>query len=158
VSRIVYLLFFLIVAISCASKQNTVEKETIIPKKPQILFLNYTIYKDKSGEKSIRLINKIKTEGRLKTKNKDLEKTTIGDIEYHILDGNSQVLEKISLKNPLLKTLEFINDFGKFEKRIIDLDSSQFTIRLQLDPKAKYISISELTKMKLRKHITSKIN
>ena len=60
-------------------------------------------------------------------------------------------------QNPLKKIIEYINDLGNFEKKIFDLDSAQFSIRLQLQSNVKYIKISELTKTGPKIHITTEL-
>ena len=75
-----------------------------------------------------------------------------------VFNSTFNEIEKNSIKNPLIKIVEFINDLGNFEKKIIALDSAQFSLKLQLPPKAKHIVISELTHNGTKKHITTKIN
>lgn len=148
----------LLCLVSCASKQQVIAKEpeVVIPQK--IIFINYLLVKNAQDEKSITLINQIKAEGKLKGKPEKVENPSFGDLEYIFLDKDFKEIEKHALKNPLKKTVEYINDFGKFEKRVLDLDSVQFSIRMQLHPKAKYIVITELTTTKQKKHITTKID
>ncbi|MDO6597833.1 hypothetical protein Q4512_12985 [Oceanihabitans sp. 2_MG-2023] len=152
-----------IVVFSCASKKqimpetDSINKETITSVQNKILFLNYQIVKNEKEKKSITLINQINTKGKLKGKSVEIENTTYGDLEYAILDAELNILEKHVLKNPLKKTVEFINDFGNFEKKVLDLDTVQFHIRLQLPAKAKHIAISEFTNTKPIQHITTKI-
>ena len=152
------LLFILFVVMSCASRQQVSSEESKISPKPQLLFLNYSISKNADDEKTIVLINQIITDGKLKSKTKSEEKTSPEDLECLILDKDFNELEKIIIKNPLLKIVEFVNDLGNFEKRILDLDSVQFSLRLQLQPKAKHIIINELTPTGVKKHSTTKIN
>ncbi|MFD2823076.1 hypothetical protein ACFS5M_05310 [Lacinutrix iliipiscaria] len=157
-TKITTLLFILFVVMSCASKQQVSSEDLKVISKPQLLFLNYSISKNASDEKTIVLMNQIITDGKLKNKSKTEEKTSIEDLECLILDKDFNELEKISIQNPLLKIVEFVNDLGNFEKRILDLDSAQFSIRLQLKPKAKHIVINELTPLGVKRHITTKIN
>ncbi len=150
--------------LSCASKKQATPKsaitkeETISISKPQIIFLNYLLVKNAQGEKSITLINQIKTEGKLKGKPKNIANTSSGDLEYILLDKDYNSIEKHALKNPLKKTVEFVNDFGNFEKRTLDLDRVEFTIRIQLPPEAKHMKIIELTNASSKEHIITKID
>ncbi|MBQ0788342.1 MAG: hypothetical protein KBT69_12625 [Oceanihabitans sp.] len=148
----------LIFVFSCTINKQViaVEPEVVIP--PKIIFLNYVLVKNARDEKSITLINQIKTEGKLKGKPESIENTNPGDLEYILLDKNFNAIEKHALKNPLKKTVEFVNDFGNFEKRIVDLDRVEFTLRIQLQPEAKHIVISEITNTTYIKHSTTKID
>ena len=151
------LLLLLFVVLSCASKQQIISEESKIIPKPKLLFLNYQISKTTDNKKTIVLINQKTIDGKLKNKTKTELKTSLGDLEYIILDNDFNEIGKNSIKNPLVKIVEFINDLGNFEKRIIDLDSAQFSMRLQLPLNAKYIVISELTQTGTKKHITTEI-
>lgn len=157
-------LIILLSIISCASKKEvTIEnfiakKETTQISKHKILFLNYLLVKNKQNIKSVSLINQIKAEGKLKGKQENIINPSIGDLEYSFLDTNKKLIEKHVLRNPLTKTVEFVNDFGNFEKRVLDLDSVQFSIRTQLPPEAIYFVITELTNAEPIKHITTKID
>ena len=55
------------------------------------------------------------------------------------------------------KIMEYINDLGNFEKKVFDLDSAQFSIRLQLQYDVKYIKISELTTKGQKELITTEL-
>lgn len=79
--------------------------------------MNYEIVK-LNDEKNISLINQITADGRLKGKMTSKNNTSIGDLECIVLDKDLNQLEKHSIRNPLKKTVEFINDSGNFEKNI----------------------------------------
>jgi hypothetical protein len=151
------LLLSIILVMSCASKQQIIENDIEIEQYPKLLFLNYTINKGENGEKTIALINQKTTDGKLKNKSEKKEKTSFGDLECITLDKDLNQIGLHAIKNPLKKIVEYINDFGNFEKKILDLDSAQFSIRLQLQSKVKYVRISELTKEGTKKHITTEI-
>lgn len=161
--QILYLIFVLSI-ISCASKKQVtaenilVKEETKSIPKSEIIFLNYVLVKNAQDEKSITLINQIKTEGKLKGKPENIVNTNPGDLEYILLDKDFNTIEKYALKNPLIKTVEFVNDFGNFEKRTLDLDRVEFTIRIQLPPEAKHMKIIELTNAIPKERIITKID
>ena len=156
--NISFFLAILFIISSCASKQQITSEETQIIPKPKLLFLNYKISKPTNEEKTIVLINQLVTDGKLKNKSTVEGKLSLGDLEYTLLDADFNEIEKNSIKNPLIKIVEFINDLGNFEKKIIALDSAQFSLKLQLPSKAKHIVISELTNNSIKKYITTKIN
>ena len=154
--RIAYLLTLLIGLLSCASKQHIVTEEEPIITQPKLLFLNFEIVK-LNDTKNVSLINQITTDGKLKRHTNEETKGDIGDLEYLILDKDLNQLEKQYIKNPLKKVIEFINDSGNFEKKILDLDSTQFSIKLQLQPKVKYIVINEIKPSGIKQLDTVKI-
>ncbi len=143
---------------SCATNKQVIAVEAEVAIPPKIIFLNYVLVKNAQDEKSITLINQIKTEGKLKGKPENIVNTNPGDLEYILLDKDFNAIEKYALKNPLIKTVEFVNDFGNFEKRTLDLDRVEFTIRLQLHPEAKHMKIIELTNAIPKEHIITKID
>ncbi|WP_458627568.1 hypothetical protein [Winogradskyella sp. PC D3.3] len=141
--------------LSCISKQKGLTEAVPVKTHPKLLFLNYTINR-MNTETMISLINQIQADGKLKIK--PIEKhNSIGDLEYHILDKDFTLLEEYSIKDPLKKTVEFINDSGNLEKKILDLDSAQFSIKLQLPPKANYIVINEIKASGIKQLDTVKI-
>ncbi|WP_179319232.1 hypothetical protein [Winogradskyella helgolandensis] len=142
--------------LSCIGKKSIIAEEKQIETQPKLLFLNYKIEKLEE-KKTISLINQIKTDGKLKETVLSRNNTTIADLECIILDEDLIVLDTYSIKNPLKKTVEFINDSGEFEKKILDLDNVQFSLKLQLRPKSKYVVINEITDSEIIKHITTKI-
>lgn len=154
VSIVIVLLFSFL---SCASNQKAISEEPTVNTPPKLLFLNYELSKSTNGEKKINLLNQITAEGRLKEKPTIVENTQPGDLQYFILDKDLKEIDTQYIKNPLIKTFEFINDHGEFEKKTIDLDTVQFHIRLQLQPQTKYIVFKELTENKPKTHITTKI-
>ena len=151
------LFLLMILVIACASKQQVLENEAETEQQPKLLFLNYTISKSDNDKKTISLINQKITDGALKKTTKPNYKTSFGDLECITLDKNLNQIEAHSIKNPLTKIVEYINDLGNFEKKLIELDSAQFSIRLQLDSKVKYLRISELTQEGSKKHITTEL-
>ena len=131
--------------VSCASKQTMLLEQTKITSPPKLLFLNYNITKNSDGKKAIQFINKIITDGKLKTiANSNYEKN-YGDLECAELDENLNTIERIHIKDPLVKIFEYVNDFDTFETKMIEVDSSQFSVRLQLHENTKFIAINEIT-------------
>src|SRR5690606_6958915 len=132
---------------SCASKKNKVANETDIETlPPKIVFLNYTISKDSNGKKHIRFINKIITDGKLKNNSDDYPKTgAVGDLKCSQLNKDSLAIKTVIIKNPLSKTIEYLNDSLIFESKKMDLNRAPLSLRLPLYDQTKYISIAEIT-------------
>ena len=122
-----------------ANDKNTFES-------PGIIFLNYSIVKDTiQQEYKIRLINKIITEGNIKGENIILKSPEIDDLEYIVLNKESQVLMRNYIANPLIKTVEYVANNGQLTKKEIQLDSTQFSLRIPLEKTAKFISMERFT-------------
>ena len=138
--------------VSCGSHQNVLPKPIPTLSNPKLIFLNYKILNDDSGEKKISLINKIKTDGKLKAQPvNNSENDVPGDLLCLQLDKNSRLLARQVIKNPLVKTFEYIGDTNTFEKKTVTLDSCEFSIRMQLHPNTKSISIEEVGARKKNK-------
>ena len=129
---------------SCGSHKNMATQESSIESSPKIIFLNYNIKKTADDKRSIKFINKIVTDGKLK-KTDVLEDGIIGDLVCTQLDKNSNTLQRFIIKNPLVKNIEYIDESNSFQNKKIDLDSAQFSLRLQLRPNTKYIAISNFS-------------
>lgn len=130
---------------SCGSKKNTTAAFISQSDSSNIIFLNYSISKDENGKKNVEFINKIIADGKLKqNSNKFLKEGNIGDLKCAQLDNKSKEITSVVIKNPLLKTIEFVNDSLEFEKKAVTLNNAPFSLRLQLNSKTKSISISEI--------------
>jgi hypothetical protein len=60
------------------------------------------------------------------------------------LEKDHKPLETLIIKNPLEKVVEFVNDSGDLEKRMIDIDKTDFTFRMPFPDKAEYVHIQLL--------------
>ncbi|WP_034043436.1 hypothetical protein [Wocania ichthyoenteri] len=138
-------LFTFAIINSCASKQNSIQNSTIEELNPKLLFLNYTISVSNTGKKKIRFINKKIADGKLKSNSsKYINTGSINDLKCIQLDEKSKEIESIIIKNPLVKTVEFVNDSLIFEKKVLNLNSTPLSLRIQLNSKTKSIVISEI--------------
>ena len=156
--KTIYFIAFLMVA--CASQKNIEPKPISQELHPKLLFLNYIISKDETG-KSITLVNNIITDGKLKSNgNKYLKKGTIDDLKCSQLNSDSIEISHVYLKNPLFKTIEYINDSLIFENKYLELDRAALSIKLQLENTTKFIMISEIidTLQHTKPLITTKLN
>lgn len=127
------LLFGMMPLLSCKAQAQPAPSVEKTDSKPQLVFLNYTITKDVNGNLETRFINKIIADGRLKDNSHKKELNKVGDIECIQYDKNNLVIERSYISNPLKPIVEYVNDDGDLEKRQLDLDSAQFSIKLQLD-------------------------
>lgn len=137
-------ILFLAILFSCVTKKTAIPEVVIEDTNPKLIFLNYTISKDENGGKRIQFIDKIVTNGRLKTSGAYHRKAAIGDLKCTQIDNKSTEIQSITIENPLSKIIEYVNDSLIFEKRKIDLNKAPLSLRLQLNSKTKYITISEI--------------
>ena len=142
-NRIIIFVLLVINAWSCGGAKTAYELDPEPEVSPKILFLNYVIKTEDDGNKRIRLINQITAEGQLKDASKKNKNGRPGDLICSVQNHEKQEIDFFVIENPLKLTVEFINDLGNFEKKLIELDSSQFSIRMQLHPQTRNIRISE---------------
>ena len=144
--HIFLLLSLVVLQISCTSKKNLVTNETVIEEvSPKLIFLNYTISKDKNGVKNIQFINKIITDGKLKNNTERyLKMGTMGDLKCSQLDKDSIEIKTVMIQNPLSKIMEYMNDSLIFENKKMALNSAPLSLRLQLSSKTKMVVVSEI--------------
>lgn len=149
----------LIVLFSCGSYKKDTFEPPFIGEHPKIIFLNYTIKRHTNDSKTIRLIHKIEADGKLKN-HKPKNTSNTGDLRCDQIDKNGIVLQSSIIKNPLIKTIEYIDHSKKFKTDRIELDNTSFSLRLQLYPKTKYISITAINSLKenTKPLIKTKIN
>ena len=126
-------------------KQITSTNTKNIEAEPKLIFLNYTIKKASNDTRTISLINKITTDGELKIRSSNHnEVTEVGDLKWNQLDKNSNIVQSEIIKNPLVKTFEYVNDSKSLQMKKVELDSAQISLKLKLEPKAKYITITHI--------------
>jgi hypothetical protein len=111
---------------------------------PKIIFLNYSVKKDKSnGEIEIFLINKIITEGKLKINNTGLDIPKPGDLKCITLDNHMNPVDSIMIPDPLNITVESVDENNELFKKEIAKDSAQFSIRLQMTENVSSVGIKK---------------
>ena len=131
--------------LSCATKKDIPKSEPVVELNPKLIFLNYTLTEDANGNKTVAFISKTVTDGKARNLgNKYIKTGSIGDLKCSQLDENAQNLRSVFIKNPLNKTIEYINDSLQFESKSLKLKKTPFTLRLQLHPEAESIVIAEV--------------
>lgn len=153
----VYLyIIYLPLLFSCSSYQNSTLKNTAINNqtiKSRILFVNYSIQKGYNASLKVELIDKLIVEGNLKSRSLQSQPISSDDLWCVQLDANSKHLDTIRINNPLIKDIEYVDSEGMLGKKQIQLDSTSMSLRFQLKPQTKYISIqknnNKLSKIKL---------
>ena len=83
------LVFILLFIFSCAAKKEIPKTESIVEVNPKLIFLNYTIFEDAKGVKSVHFINKAVVDGKPRnSSNKYIKTGHIGDLKCSQLDKN----------------------------------------------------------------------
>ena len=138
-------LTILLLCFGCSSKKNVVDERIDEDFPTKLIFLNYSISKDENDKKTIQFTNKIIAEGKLKNNSNNYLKTgSIGDLKCSQLDKDSLEIAAVIIKNPLSKTIEFVNDSLIFENKKIDLHKASFSLRLQLHSQTVFIAVKEI--------------
>ena len=172
-SFIVSISLFLVCACSVklrksVSSKNSIDDRRVVVKSDsnmvaasnsQIIFLNYKVTKNINGEIEIDLINKIVKSGKLKNEIRENDNYVSGDLKFIELDGNSMPINSFHIPNPLRKRVEYVNKSRELESKLLELDSTVISVRIQLNPNSKFITIDEVDDLgkKTSKLIITKI-
>ncbi len=134
-------LIMISILISCNPPRNTYSSDQVETRStPKILFLNYQISRDSTSETfDAQLISMMIVEGSIKEDQSPNTQAEKGDLELLVLDSNQQIMTHHHIPNPLDKSVEYVNNTGQFERQMIHLDSTQFSIRLQVESSASSI-------------------
>ena len=127
---------------SCSSAKQSLPNEEDAPSKPQLIFLNYILTQDENGL-NLELYNHMVTDGKLKKETEDFS-TNDGDLFFAQLNNKGAILKSTALKNPLIKTIEYVDESGRMNKKIMDLNEAKFSLRLQLHPEATHIKVQSI--------------
>ncbi len=126
--------------ISCNVSKNSsapAPSETDTKKSPKIFFLDYQITRDSLHTTyNARLMNMIITNGTIKDDRTAPIHPGADDLEIMVLDKDQQIMTHRYISNPLDRSVEYVNDAGELGKKMIHLDSAQFSVRLPLEPGA----------------------
>lgn len=130
--------------VGCTSlKTHTTDNTTddvSITSTPKIIFINYKVSKKIDETIKVDLINKIIAEGSLKM-NDQKENNNDNNFTCTQIDKNLLPIDSLYISNPLIKNIEFITSSGLLDKKRIELDSTEFSIRMQLNSRTKFITL-----------------
>lgn len=100
-----------------------------------ILFIQLMVSGEQVGEpQQIELIDATIRDGRIKQSGPTEHLDPSCQIITQIMDCEGTLRQEESFPNPLLKNIEFVNDNGRFERKIISLDVEEMFLRLQVLP------------------------
>ncbi|WP_445731539.1 hypothetical protein [Mariniflexile sp.] len=139
------MLSIILTMLFACNSTKTINIETVNEESPpKLVFLNYTISKGDNGKKNIQFINKKITDGKQKSNNNYVEIGGIGDLKCIQLDKDSTKITSVTIKDPLSRRIEFVNDSLIFENKKVELSKTSFSLRLQLHSQTKFIAIKEI--------------
>lgn len=139
--------FVLMLVVSCkvtSKVTDTAPTNEVEFSSPKIAFITCVIVNDTiKHEYRIRLVSKIIADGNVKEREVKPFLPKTNDLEYAVLNASSKALTRTYFANPLNRTVEFVDNIGQLAKKEISLDSTQFSLRIPLDPKAKFVSFEK---------------
>jgi len=139
------LVILLSILAACTPLRNasrSESQESLAPAASRILFLNYQLSRDDtSNSYDARLINMIIKDGSLKEDRPGRNQAKKDDLEVLVLDKNQQIMSYQHIPNPLDKSVEYVNDAGQLEQKMVHLDSIQFSVRMQIEPEASIVHL-----------------
>ena len=136
---------------NCSIRKNSI---TYIEDSPQLIFLTYKVY-NKDNKYSAVLVDSITKPGKLKENDKTLAVNISGNYQIKQSDQKSKELSSIYVADVLTKSVEYADDKGQFQKRIFKLDSAFISVRMDLLPSTKVITLSRIND-DLRKKVLTK--
>lgn len=125
---------------NCSIRKNSI---TYIEDSPQLIFLTYKVY-NKDNKYSAVLVDSITKPGKLKDNDKTLAVNISGNYQIKQSDQKSKELSSIYVADVLTKSVEYADDKGQFQKRIFKLDSAFMSVRMDLLPSTKVITLSRI--------------
>lgn len=143
------LLIMISIMMSCNPARHTYNSDSqksMAGETSRILFLDYQITRDSiSKTYDAQLVSMIIKDGTIKNNQNNIGIAEKDDLEVLVLDRNQQIMTHHHIPNPLDKSVEYVNDAGQFERKMIHLDSTQFSIRLQVESEASSILLNRYT-------------
>lgn len=148
IGLIALIILFVVSALSCNPPKNIHHSDpdkNNAEESPAIMFLDYQVSRDSTKTiYNAQLINMILVEGTIKDSQSNRTQAEKDDLELLVLDNKQQTISQRLIPNPLDRSVEYVNDAGQFERRMIHLDSAQFSIRLQIESSAGSIVLKRI--------------
>ncbi len=111
----------------------------------QIIFLDLDIAVDTvTKETTVRLLNKMVTDGKLKNAVHPEEMPKPGDLQYSLLSASGQTLFSKTIPDPLVNTLEYASESGSIQQKTFHLKKAGFTIRAPFYPGTTHLLIEQV--------------
>ncbi|MBU2949509.1 hypothetical protein KO493_02225 [Tamlana agarivorans] len=142
---------------ACKPAKTEIPIETTIAENPKIIFLTYSISETASGKRSMQLVSQKIVDGYLKPNNdRSAQNAVDGDLICLQFDGQSNIISRSLIKNPLKKSVESLNESKSFETQSINLNKTKFSTRIALRSHTKHLTISNFVNSE--NLISTKIN
>ena len=136
---------------NCSIKRNSISN---IESSPQLIFLTYKVY-NTDNKYSAVLVDSITKPGKLKENDKTLAVNISGYYQIKQSDQKSKEITSIYVADVLTKSVEYADEKGQFQRRIFKLDSAFLSVRMDLLPSTKVITLSRIND-DLRKKVLTK--
>jgi hypothetical protein len=94
---------------------------------PQILVINFEI----NSKDSVLVLNQSLSPGKLRSKESHSDGFTGDSLLITFYDNRGSNCYKTSLSNPLIRRVEYSDNLSNLSSKIVHLDKTQFTIRVQ---------------------------
>ncbi|HRO09864.1 MAG TPA: hypothetical protein PK611_05700 [Saprospiraceae bacterium] len=153
IHNIFYLLFtgMLIGTVSCKSVKNTAPSVRL--DKPEIIFLVMNMSNDTILKKNtIRIVEKIKTEGTIKVNEQNIAETP-NYLSFEMYE-QGKLVHTFVREHPLYKRVEYPGDTS-YESKELKLDTADFFVRLQSNTSDGKLIIYEITNNTEKNILTS---
>ncbi len=154
-------IFLLLLAVFTISTsvfaQNNSVNEQANKVTDSMIFLTYHIKKSSDTSFEINHVKTVLAKGRIKGFHEEKELMKTGNLTCELLDEELQVIKTRYIKNPMEKIIEFVNDSGNLEKRLISLDRTDFAFRMPYNKSVKYARIYVITNSDTTNYIITKL-
>lgn len=134
------------------SYQPTVQPVAV---NPQMIFLTFSIKMDTLKGSQITLVDKQIVEGKLKAVHEDY--TFQNRLVVKQLNNLQQELSTSTVDHPLIKRVEYADDQGILDSKIVNLKVGEFFIRTTLHQETVFIRVEEVIDNKNVAVVTFKI-
>lgn len=141
---LVYTLLSCLALSACHSGRTVADAGRPVVTGDQLLFLNYRVFAQGYGSVGTRLLSHKVVAGRLKDIAHADTDPTPGDLQCVLLDASGQVVRLQRIENPLEQEVEFVNDDGHLERRIVQQDSAIISLRLPLPAATRSVALEHL--------------
>jgi hypothetical protein len=147
-------IFILILSACSSQKSNTTSDNNNAQNMPlktdEILFINMKMEVKNAKDKSISLINTVKSTGKLKASPPQLSPQKNDTfLTCSLLNSQKKKVDEITIEHPLLRDLESYEEDGTVKQNAVSVPSAEFSIRVQNNYDAQYIVIKEVIKGKI---------
>lgn len=140
----------------CKHAQYSYQPTQTVAANPQMVFLTFSIEADSLKGNQITLVDTKIVEGKLKAVDKN--DNFSNRVVVKQLNDLQQELSSSTVDHPLIKRVEYANDQGVFDSKMVHLKKGEFFIRTAFHPETTFIRVEEIVDNKNIGAVTFKIN